>query len=182
MAHHRIEWEWYGEGSVALSVAANTGPNRTGTLTIGGETFTVDQAGVCTYQIDPFSRNFDKDGDTGTVAVAAPTGCGWTATSDDGWLRIYGRSVGWSASTTAKMVKRYGHIGSHVQRAALDALAAPQLNRRARPRPRHPSNFAIVTAGTNLGTVHLERTNLASLSCLRCRRDRVTPAAARRGA
>ena len=30
--------------------------------------------------------------------------------------------MGWSASTTAKMAKRYGHIGSEVQRAALAAL------------------------------------------------------------
>jgi hypothetical protein len=30
--------------------------------------------------------------------------------------------MGWSPSTTAKMAKRYGHIGNDVQRAALDAL------------------------------------------------------------
>ena len=33
--------------------------------------------------------------------------------------------MGWSAGTTAKMAKRYGHIGATVQRAALDALALP---------------------------------------------------------
>jgi hypothetical protein len=30
--------------------------------------------------------------------------------------------MGWSASTTAKMAKRYGNFGSDVQRTALDAL------------------------------------------------------------
>ncbi len=40
--------------------------------------------------------------------------------------------MGWSASTMAKMAKRYGHIGSDVQRAALDALAeAPRLGSQA---------------------------------------------------
>jgi hypothetical protein len=38
-------------------------------------------------------------------------------------LPIVASIMGWSPSTTAKMAKRYGHIGSTVQRAALDALA-----------------------------------------------------------
>jgi integrase len=37
-------------------------------------------------------------------------------------LPIVASIMGWSAGTTAKMAKRYGHIGAHVQRAALDAL------------------------------------------------------------
>jgi integrase len=37
-------------------------------------------------------------------------------------LPIVASIMGWSPSTTAKMAKRYGHIGSTVQRAALDAL------------------------------------------------------------
>jgi hypothetical protein len=35
-----------GNGTVAFSIAANTGPARTGTLTIAGSTFTVSQAGT----------------------------------------------------------------------------------------------------------------------------------------
>jgi hypothetical protein len=40
-------------------------------------------------------------------------------------LPIVASIMGWSPSTTAKMAKRYGHIGNEVQRAALDALAEP---------------------------------------------------------
>ena len=40
-----------GPGTVAFSVAANTGAARTGTLTIAGQTFTVTQAAPCTYAI-----------------------------------------------------------------------------------------------------------------------------------
>lgn len=43
-------------------------------------------------------------------------------------LSVVAAIMGWSASTTAKMAKRYGHIGSDTQRAALDALVeSPQL-------------------------------------------------------
>jgi integrase len=38
-------------------------------------------------------------------------------------LPVVASIMGWSPSTTAKMVKRYGHIGNDVQRPALDALA-----------------------------------------------------------
>lgn len=40
-------------------------------------------------------------------------------------LSVVASIMGWSASTTANMAKRYGHIGSQAQRAALDALAEP---------------------------------------------------------
>jgi hypothetical protein len=37
-------------------------------------------------------------------------------------LPVVAALFGWSASTTAKMAKRYGHIGSDVQRAAVALL------------------------------------------------------------
>ena len=42
-----------GGGAVNFSIAANTGPSRTGTLTIAGQTFTVDQAGLGSLQFYP---------------------------------------------------------------------------------------------------------------------------------
>jgi hypothetical protein len=33
--------------------------------------------------------------------------------------------MGWSASTTVRMAKRYGHIGQSAQRLAVDALCQP---------------------------------------------------------
>lgn len=47
-------------------------------------------------------------------------------------LSVVATIMGWSASTTANMAKRYEHIGSDAQRAALDALAeAPSKSARA---------------------------------------------------
>ena len=33
--------------------------------------------------------------------------------------------MGWSASTTVRMAKRYGHIGDRAQRLAVDTLCEP---------------------------------------------------------
>ena len=74
-----------GNGSVSYNVAANTGTtSRTGTMTIGGQTFTVTQAGApCTFTIAPTSSNLASSAaTTGTVTVTAGTGCSWTAVSN----------------------------------------------------------------------------------------------------
>ena len=57
-------------------------------------------------------------------------------------LSVVASVMSWSASTTANMVKRYGHIGSNVQRAALDSLVqAPKTGRQeGKPKPDHASN------------------------------------------
>ena len=84
-----------GNQSVAYSVAANTGAARTGTLTVAGQTFTVDQAGApappppCTYSIAPGSQAVAASGATGSVAVtASATTCAWTAASAVDWITI----------------------------------------------------------------------------------------------
>jgi YD repeat-containing protein len=59
-----------GSGSVGYSVAANTGPARTGTLTVAGQTFTVNQANGCNTSCWP-----DLDGD-GFGAGTPTLGCG----------------------------------------------------------------------------------------------------------
>ena len=80
-----------GNGSVSYSVAANAGTtSRTGTMTIGGQTFNVTQAGApCTFTISPTSSNLTSSlAASGSVAVTAGAGCGWTATSNDSWITI----------------------------------------------------------------------------------------------
>ena len=75
-----------GNGSVSYNVAANMGTSsRTGTMTIGGQTFTVTQAGApCTFTIAPTSSNLASSAaTTGTVTVTAGTGCSWTAVSNE---------------------------------------------------------------------------------------------------
>ena len=74
-----------GNGTVSYSVAANPNTSaRSGTMTIAGQTFTVTQdAAPCTYSIAPTAQSFTSAAGTGSVAVTAPAGCAWTATSNN---------------------------------------------------------------------------------------------------
>ena len=75
-----------GNGTVSYSVAANTGTARTGTLTIAGQTFTVNQAGGAGIR---YRRERPAaSGGSGSVGVTAGTGCAWTAVSNAAWITI----------------------------------------------------------------------------------------------
>src|SRR5262245_23669587 len=79
-----------GSGSAGYTVAANPGPaQRSGTLTIAGETFTVLQAGAnCSYSLSSQSTNIPAAGGTGSFSVSSS--CSWTAATTAGWLTIIG--------------------------------------------------------------------------------------------
>ena len=77
-----------GNGTVRYSAAANTGPLRTGTISAGGQTFTVSQDGGCAVSISPSSHNASSTGGTTSVGVTAAAGCAWTAASSATWIGI----------------------------------------------------------------------------------------------
>jgi hypothetical protein len=83
-----------GNGTVSYSVQANTGPARTGTITAGGQTFTVNQASGCSYSLSATSANFSAGGGAGSVNVTAGSGCAWTAASNASWISITGGASG----------------------------------------------------------------------------------------
>ncbi len=86
-----------GNGAVAFSATANpNGTARSGTLTIGGQTFTVNQTGVpCSYSLSPTNQSVVAGGGTGSTNVTAPTGCGWTGVSSDpSWLTVTSGATG----------------------------------------------------------------------------------------
>jgi hypothetical protein len=107
-----------GNGTVNFSVTANTGASRTGTITIGGQTFTVTQSGItCTYTLTPTTQTFTSPLDSGTVTVASPAGCTWTSSSNNSWITItYGVSgsgngtVKFSITTNTNTASRTGTI------------------------------------------------------------------------
>ena len=93
-----------GNGTVAFSATANpNGTPRTGTLTIGGQTFSVNQAAVgCTYALSPASQSVVAGGGTGSTAVTAPTGCAWTGVSNStSWLTVTSGASGTGNGTVA---------------------------------------------------------------------------------
>jgi hypothetical protein len=77
-----------GSGVVGYTVAANTGPARSGTMTIAGMTFTVNQASGCTFMLSSNSQNFVAAGGSNTVGVTAGAGCMWTAVSNDAFITV----------------------------------------------------------------------------------------------
>ena len=83
-----------GNGTVPLTVAPNTGPARTGTLTIAGQTFTVSQSSACTFGISTQSFAVASAGGSGSVGVTTAAACPWTATSSVPWIAIAGGGSG----------------------------------------------------------------------------------------
>jgi hypothetical protein len=78
-----------GNGSFVAAIAANTGGPRTGAIRVANETVTVRQEGrSCSYEIKPTFYNAGRGPDDIRVAVTAPNGCAWTATSPVGWATI----------------------------------------------------------------------------------------------
>lgn len=83
-----------GNGTVNFSVAANTGPARTGALIIAGQTVTITQASGCAFTLSSISQSFTAIGGPGSVAVITQNGCAWTATSNSGFITITSGSSG----------------------------------------------------------------------------------------
>lgn len=81
-----------GNGTVAFSVASNTGVQRNGTVAIGDQTFTVNQADVnapvCNFSILPAVAAVNPSGGNVPVTVQAGATCSWTARSNASWLSV----------------------------------------------------------------------------------------------
>jgi len=72
-----------GSGPFGYNVAVNSGATtREGKIMIGQQAFQVTQGGPCLYTLPYSSAAFSSDGGSGTVAVQAPPGCPWNATSN----------------------------------------------------------------------------------------------------
>lgn len=86
-----------GSGSVTVSVAANSGSARTGSLTIADEVVTIIQdAFGCALEVSPLATNVPASGATSAFSVTSTSGsnCGWTAVSNDSFLAVANGSSG----------------------------------------------------------------------------------------
>jgi hypothetical protein len=81
-----------GTGDVTFSVEANSATtSRSGTIAVGGHTFSISQAGAsapCTYSIAPTSHDAGSGGGAGTFTVTTSAGCTWTASTNAAWVTI----------------------------------------------------------------------------------------------
>ncbi len=77
-----------GSATIAWAVSANAGPARSGTIGIAGQTFTIAQAGACTYSLDPTGQTFAAAGGSGKITVSTAASCAWTATTNATWITL----------------------------------------------------------------------------------------------
>jgi hypothetical protein len=107
-----------GSATISYSIPANVGPARTGSISIGGQTFTITQASGCTISIAPTSQLIDAVGGGGTITItASDPACGWVATPDVPWITISAGASGTGNGTVTFTVAanttgaaRTGHI------------------------------------------------------------------------
>ena len=106
-----------GNGSVGFAVLQNnTFSQRSGSLTIAGIAFTVNQAGAtCTYGLSPGSATVSASGASGSFNVTS--GCSWTASANADWLTASGSATGngvvsYSADPNPNTTSRSGTISA----------------------------------------------------------------------
>ena len=91
-----------GSSTIAFTVAANPGTaQRTGRITVAGQTVTITQAGTpqpCTFAVAPNSANIAANAGGGQFTLTTTAGCFWTAVSDSAWL-VVGSASGSAGST-----------------------------------------------------------------------------------
>lgn len=112
-----------GAGLVTVAISENPSYRaRTGTVTIGTETFTVTQAGrpasECEFAIAPVETTASVNGANGHIAVTATPDLPWTVTSGSGWLTLLqstaagdgNGNVFYTASPNSTLLSRTGTI------------------------------------------------------------------------
>jgi all-beta uncharacterized protein len=77
-----------GPGPAQLSVAANVGPARIGSVTIAGQAVQIAQADGCTFAVAPSTQDVTGNGATGAASITTGAGCGWTATTGVDWITV----------------------------------------------------------------------------------------------
>jgi hypothetical protein len=68
--------------------------NNVGSTPSAVFSFTTYPNGFCTYSLNPAAAAYGINGGSGSVAITAPAGCVWTATTDQPWLSITSATSG----------------------------------------------------------------------------------------
>jgi hypothetical protein len=77
-----------GPAQVQITIAANNGAARSGTVTVAGRSLTVTQASGCTYSVQPLSQDVGGGGGTVVVSITTGPGCSWNASSTVDWITV----------------------------------------------------------------------------------------------
>jgi len=90
-----------GNGSVAYTVAANTGAARSASISVNGSVVnftqgaaTLQAPGGCAVTLSATSVKINSGGGTATIGVTAASNCGWTAVSNASFLTAQATASG----------------------------------------------------------------------------------------
>ena len=86
-----------GSGSVAVATAENQGYARSTTMSIAGQSITLNQnapASPCTFSVTPQSVSVPSAGGLAFLYVNTQEGCTWYISTDAGWLYVVGGGAG----------------------------------------------------------------------------------------
>jgi LysM repeat protein len=97
-----------GNGSAGFTVDANdSAPTRTGTITVGSQSVTINQAGPpCNFAVNPNSANVSAQAQNGSFALTGLSGCTWTASSNASFVQVNSPASGTGPATIAYTVQR----------------------------------------------------------------------------
>lgn len=102
-----------GNGTVSFTVDANSGAPRTGTITVGDQTYTVNQGGTpegttpgCNYLIQAASQaqNLPAAGGNGLIQIVTAQNCSWTVSTRTPWITIRSLASGTGNGAVAYVV------------------------------------------------------------------------------
>ncbi len=83
-----------GSGTLNFSIGANTGPARSGTISVNGTIFTINQSDGCTYSLSPSIATISSDAAQGTFLINTNAGCAWTVQANAPWISIVSSTSG----------------------------------------------------------------------------------------
>jgi hypothetical protein len=135
-----------GSGSVTVVVAAHTGTSqRSGTATIAGRTFTVNQSGVsCSSTVSPRTISAASTGRTGTISVTVAASCTWSVTGVPGWIMIPGGVRTGSGTASYTVIENMGAARNVTVMVAGRSVSVTQA---APTTPSAPSGVRVVPPG-----------------------------------
>ena len=76
---------------MGLNVQQNSSGQRSGSVTVAGQTVAISQLGApvpCSYTIAPTSYSVPAAGGTLQVAVTTTSSCAWTVTGNPAWIGV----------------------------------------------------------------------------------------------
>ena len=142
-----------GKGADDVTIAMSENPSyieRTGTITIGTETFTVTQAGRTDvdFELTPEETTASANGANGLIAIEATPDLPWSAVSSVNWLTVYspyavGSGNGNVAYTVSPNTTVYDRVGEITVTPDPASGLSPYVHTVVQP----AANVAISTSG-----------------------------------